>query len=238
MIGKSFGVLCLGLTVSFGVNVAVADVEQRLVDAKIQNIYVPFGYDDNDEVVVVVDGYLPDTCFKLANTEVVRVDEKIAVVQKAREYSGNCFDVTVPFTVTVKLGVLQKGNYSLAANHGTLTDKLNVKEATKAGPDDFFYAPVEAARVDRASAILQGRFTNNCLKIEEVKLSHTGKTVQALPIMKLLTPTQAGHACETGDFTFEHAVSLSDLKLDSGRHLLHVRSLDGQSVNTVFNSQP
>lgn len=236
MIGKSL--LAIGMAMSvFTAPVASADVESRLVDVKIQNLFVPYGYDDNDEVVVILDGYLPDTCFKLAGSEVKRDGDKITITQKAREYSGNCFDVTVPFTTTVKLGVLAKGDYAVVVNRGVLTDKLNVKEATKAGPDDYLYAPVEAVRVEAGNAILQGRFTNNCLKIEDVKLSHTGKTVQVLPIMSLLTPSEAGHACETGEFTFSRSVGLKDLKLDAGRHLLHVRSLDGQSVNAVFKPQ-
>lgn len=237
MSGKFFMALCLGLSV-LSVPFASADVESRLVDVKIQNLFVPYGYDDNDEVVVILDGYLPDTCFKLATTEVTQDAGKIIITQKAREYSGNCFDVTVPFTTTVKLGVLAKGDYAVSVNRGTLSEQLGVKEATKAGPDDYLYAPVEAARVEGGSAVLQGRFTNNCLKLDSVKLSHTGKTVQVLPIMSLLTATQAGHACETGEFNFSHSVRLQDLKLDSGRHLLHVRSLDGQSVNTVFSSHP
>lgn len=222
----------LGFVLCFLASLAFGDVESRVVDIKIQNLYAPFGYDDNDEVTVVLDGYLPDTCFKLATTEVEHKGDKITIKQHAREYSGNCFDVTVPFTVTVKLGVLPLGSYEVVA--GTATERLTVKEATKAGPDDYLYAPVDAARVEKQTAILSGRFTNSCLKIDSVQRNHTSKTVQVLPIMKLLTPTEAGKECVAGEFPFEQKVSLADLKLDNGRHLLHVRSLDGQSINTVF----
>lgn len=223
----------LGLSVATG----FADVESKLVNIKLKNVFVPMGFDNNDEVVVTLDGYLPDTCYKLGETEVKKEERTISITQKAKEYTGNCFDVTVPYTRTVRIGVLETGEYTVLTNGGSTKNVLVIKAATKAGPDDYLYAPVEQARIAGTSAILHGRFTNNCLKIVETKTNHTDRTVQLLPIMKLLTEDEAGHECIAGEFPFEYTVGLSDLKLDPGRHLLHVRSLDGQSVNTVFSIQ-
>lgn len=202
--------------------------------AKIKNVFVPHGFDDNDEVVVVVEGYLPDTCFKLAEVEVISKDDEITVVQRMREYSGTCFDVTVPFTQVIKVGTLKSGNYQVKVIGGADRTPLYVKPATKLGPDDYFYASVESARVDRLTATLRMRLTNSCLRIEKYEKNHTGRTVQLLPIMRLQSASEAGHPCVEQDELFEEIVDLKSLALEPGRHLLHVRSLEGQSVNVVF----
>ena len=228
--------IALGISLGLIANHAVADVESKSVNVRVKTAFVPMGFDSNDEVVVVLDGYLPDTCYKLGETEVKREKNTIQITQKGKEYTGNCFDVTVPFTRVVRVGVLESGEYTVVSNGGGEKSNLTIKEATKAGPDDFLYAPVEQARVVGKSAILTGRMTNSCLKITDVKLNHTEKTVQVLPIMKLLNEEEAGHECVVGEVAFEYTASLAELKLDAGRHLLHVRSLDGQSVNTVFTN--
>lgn len=217
---------------------ATADVGSKLSVVKVKNVFIPVGFDDNDEAVVVLDGYLPDTCYKLAGVEVKRENNAITVIQNAREYTGNCFDVTVPFTNVVKLGVLEKGDFSVTVNESAEKNLLTVKAATHASPDDYLYAPIDMARVENNKAILHGRFTNTCLKIEDVKIVHTEKTVQVLPVMRLQSEGEAGHPCEVAEVEFEHPVDLTAVgSLPKERHLLHVRSLDGQSVNVVFSQK-
>ena len=171
---------------------AVAEEWPKNVDVSAQNLFAPVGFDDNDEAIVVIDGYLPSACHRLLDAQVTfKPGRKIVVAPRAREFKGVCPDVVVPFTQVVKLGQLSAGDYLVMSLDGRQLEKLNVKRATLPGPDDYLYAPVDRAWVnypstDRWTAVLEGRLTNSCLKIVETKIELTGTTVQLLPIMKFI----------------------------------------------------
>lgn len=211
----------------------------KIVDLEPTEIFIPVGFDDNDDVVAVVDGYLPDTCFRLRSPEMTVDAEKgkVMVQPKAMLFPGPCLDVTIPYTTVVRLGTVPKGTYTVATRKGNVSDSLNVKQATKQQPDDYLYAPVESAQIEKLAgnqlrAILSGRFTSNCLKLEEVRIANSGKTLEVLPIMKQLEKAENGEACKKVEMPFEEKVMLPEIK--AGRHLLHVRTLNGHSVNEVF----
>ncbi len=216
----------------------------KIVDIRANALFAPVGFDDNDEVVVVLDCYLPSTCYRLVKP-FVNADStsgKITISARARKFEGICADVTVPFTQEVSLGQLNEGKFRVATKDGKLSADIEIKKGQNPGPDDYLYAPVEFAHVTypgglRWSAILEGRFTNSCLKIEETKVFLTGKTIQVLPIMRLQTEREAGYACRPEERSFRTAVELPLLK-DEGRYLLHVRSLKGDSINEVFYRTP
>jgi hypothetical protein len=113
-------------------------------------------------------------------------------------------------------------------------ERLQVKRATQPGPDDYLYAPVDRVHVSRDSsgkliATIQGRFTNTCLTIEEMRVINSGKTLELLPIMK----HEESGSCQKQEIAYDKSVALPALA--NGRYLLHVRSLNGQAVNEVFN---
>lgn len=226
---KFFSVLVVAMTFT---GVARAD---KVVDVEARQLFVPVGFDDNDEVVVVLDGYLRDTCHKMTEAVVQKdlAHNTIQIQQRARVFEGGvCLDMTVPYTNVIHLGALPTGSFTIATNQGKVIERLNVNRAASPGPDDHLYAPVDSARIADGKVVLEGRFTNTCLQIQEVKVEHTGNTIQVLPIMSLVPETQAGGKCEATEVAFEQSVALP--ALNAGRYLLHVRSLNGQSVNIVF----
>ena len=221
--------------------VPVMAVGAELIDIEPTAFFVPVGFDDNDDAVVVVDGYLPDTCYRLRPAEVtVDLAKKRIVVQpKATRFPGLCLDVTVPYSTVVHLGVVPDGSYTVTTKQEKAVERLDVKKATIQAPDDYLYAPVDSLQVQILSggkmrASLMGRFTNTCLKIKEVKLINSGKSLEALPIMQQLDKAEGGGACENKEIPFEYKLDLP--LLNPGRYLLHVRSLNGQSVNEVFTN--
>jgi hypothetical protein len=127
------------------------------------------------------------------------------------------------------------GDYQVKA-FGAAAQALAIKEASNSGPDDFLYAPVDSVRVDHEevegefSATLQGRFTNTCMKIDDVKIIGDSKSLVALPVMKMIS----GDNCRDQEVPFSWKVDLPS-NLPAGRHLLHVRSLNGKSINQVFS---
>lgn len=210
-----------------------------LVGVNARYLFAPVGFDDNDEAEVVVDGYLPSGCYKLTEPEItVDKDLKIVTVApKARYYNVPCIEMLVPYFFTAKLGQLDHGGYKVEVIGPTtqLSDDLPVKHAIGPSPDDFNYAPVDDAKVEKdpatgaLTAVLRGRFTNTCMAWDKAIVEDNVKTVNILPILAPIPD----HDCAATEVPFEQRIALP-ATLTPGRRLLHVRSLNGQAVNHLF----
>jgi len=229
-----------GCVLALSTNNAFADDPPggTLVVVTADASFVPVGFDDNDDVVIVLDGNLPNSCHKISHTEILTdpVTQKVTVVQYARRYPGICMQSLVPYTSESNIGIMPTGIFKVKSP-GTEDEKLQVTEATSAGPDEFLYAPVESAKVtfDEASrtyrGVLEGRFTNTCMRMKEVKVINSGKTIEVLPIMEMV---DSPIGCQNTDMVFSWTLDLPR-DLDPGRRLMHVRSLNGKSVNKMFS---
>lgn len=200
-------------------------------------IFAPEGFDSNDQALVVLDGTLPNSCYRLAQQEVVRDADGVTfhVRQYARRFPGVCLDFVVPYTKEVELGVLPQGKFTVDMV-GSTAQPLDVATATNAGPDDHLYAPIDSVHVEVDAAhhsyvgVIKGRFTNTCLAQDEVRLIDSGRTLEVLPIAKM---QQTRAACQATEDAFTWTVALPS-SMTPGHHLLHVRSLNGKSANAVF----
>jgi len=228
-------VLC---SVGLGAGVLVAQAGS-VVPVETSRVFVPSGFDDNDNVEVVLDGYLPSGCYKLLRPEVTidAATRKVFVTPMARYFDVPCIEARVPYTYEVQLGALPQGQFDVVTNAGALTEKLTITEAANAGPDDFLYAPIDSVQVSKRHAgsranvaILEGRFTNSCMQFKEVKIINSGATLEVLPVIELAERD----GCTAMEFPFRKLVDLPE-GIAPGRHLLHVRSLNGQAVNLVFS---
>ena len=220
---------------------AKADEMEKSVPAT--HLFVPVGYDDNDQVDVVIEGYLPDTCHKLGWVEVAKdtalktVDLRVMVWKIGEE----CLNIQVPFTHTARLGRFPEGSYDVRMRSQELTRKLSVSRSTKGQPDEYFYAPVDSARVASllpkpgSLAVIEGRLTNSCLVVKELKVLNHEETVEVLPLMEMTEIDPTGAPCRQQEKVFVATAPMPELK--PGRHLLHVRSLNGQSVNAAFTKE-
>jgi hypothetical protein len=212
-----------------------ANGELVVVDASY--VFAPIGFDDNDEVSVVIDGYLPSGCYRLMRPE-VKIDpltRQITVVPTARYFDVPCIDALIPYWQEVRLGRLAQGDYKISVAPSGLQERLDIAEAQNAGPDDYLYAAIDTAQVDRqdgsnTSVIkIAGRFTNSCMVMDEVRVIDTGKTINVLPIMHM----EDLNDCQPVETEFRRMIELP-ATVSEGRHLLHVRSLNGVAVNHVF----
>ncbi len=70
---KSF-ILPLLILPLLGASFARADepAAPPLVSVTVRAVYAPSGFDDNDEAQVVLDGFLPNTCYRLAPNAATR----------------------------------------------------------------------------------------------------------------------------------------------------------------------
>jgi hypothetical protein len=206
-----------------------------------QRIFIPKGFDDNDQIQIVLDGWLDNSC-ETALTPKIHVDintYSIEVIPRGLREEGVCAQVRRRFTSIATFGVLPHGTYRVYTNDRLMDKELIIDEASSAGPDDFIYAQIDRAWVDfapeldadsRWSVVLEGRLTNSCQKLEEVRVIDSGDTVEILPITKMLEQD-----CQPVETPFVERAFIPDYT-KAGRYLLHVRSANGSAINDVFST--
>jgi hypothetical protein len=225
------------ITASFLASHAALAAADRplLVSVPVRNVFIPAGFDDNDNVQVVLEGAFTDTCYRLAHTEVLKSgnDQEFEIVQWARKFPGICIPTTVPFKSEVSLGRLVSGTYKIEAV-GVSAASLEVIRAAANSQDDYIYAPVSAASVGRRNtghyvATLTGTLPNGCFTVDRTEVLRQEKVLVVLPVIKY---DDSGE-CRSEPQPFEVAVNLPT-DLTAGKYLLHVRSMSGKATNVVF----
>ncbi len=209
-----------------------------LVTVLPNKVFVPNGFDDNDNAQVVIHGEFPNTCYKTGPTEVTVNEEakEIRITNKAYFYNGCwCMDVQVPWSQIINVGVLSVSKYKIFAETKqggfNLISNLDVNPATNPGPDDFPYAPVSEASVSGANTpgskklALKGIFNTTCMSFKEQPKVRVqpDNVIVVLPIVEIGT-----QGCQPARIPFEVEV---DLGTQKGETLLHIRSLNGNSIN-------
>ena len=228
----------LGATVSPAAMAAPGLPLPQLVPIPSEQVFAPPGFDDNDNVQIVIHGELINTCYKAAHAHVtVDRDKKlITVVPQAYVYDGEwCLSVLVPFTDTVDLGILPAGQYHVVEyTQGRMVHDviLPIAQAKTASPDDYLYAPVKNAILKTGASgqelVLSGTFASDCMELQDVKvLYRTPHIIEVLPIASYKT----GTTCDQNPRPFETDVKLP--AVDPGETLIYVRSLNGQAINVV-----
>jgi hypothetical protein len=210
-----------------------------LVNVPLEHVFMPSGFDDNDNAQIVIHGEFPSTCYKAAKPQ-VRVDRKshtIAISARAYVYTGCfCAEVMVPFSQTIDLGVLGDGEQRIVEldDKGKLRKErfMNISRSMSSAPDDFLYAPVKQVIVDRtvspAGLILTGTFPNDCMTLGKVKvLTRKKDIIEVLPIADYAE----NRKCKAVSRPFVHRIRLKSEP--TGDVLIHVRALNGQSLNQV-----
>ncbi len=205
----------------------------RLVEIGVSDVFIPQGFDDNDNAQVVVEGYFPNTCYKIGPVKVEKRENKIKITPQAYFYHGTCLQVMVHYVQEINLGLLKFGKYILdiPSDYPERTRILSIAQSTNPGPDDYLYAPIESARVlskETPTVRLQGVFSNSCMSLDRVMVHpEPGRVVAVLPIAKY----DNSGVCAEVLKPFH-----KDIRIEApltGRTLLHVRSLNGSAVNVI-----
>lgn len=210
-----------------------------------ERLYVPTGYDETDEVVVVVEGYLDSTCYQIRKAKVVLNGSVFDVYPQAEKQGVDCDPLPVPYVLEVLLNpddAIAPGRYQVrvASKTKNLVETLQVEEAEVNQVDNHPYAPVDDAEVGmlsggRMRATIEGRFQNTCMVIDRIDVStQNGKTYEMLPIVKMLKKDPKGDPCRQKERRFDAFRDFAEPP--PGRYLLHVRSQNGHSVNHIFTN--
>jgi hypothetical protein len=222
------------LALAFGGVVTAGDMVKHRVP--IGNIYVPFGFDSNDLSEVVVEGVLPDLCYSGPEVYLTRDGKNLklkVIAYKEDNPEKACLRMKVPFSETVNTGILDRGRYNIVGNENTKFEKeaeLKVQESASGAVDDFIYARVESVTFDGNKTVtLRGFNPSPCFALDQVKFVDNGvDTYSVLPILKY-----SGSRCAEVMTEFTYTAELPDT-LSRKKILLHVRAMNGKSVNTLI----
>ena len=209
----------------------------EIVLSPLEHLYVPKGFDSNDSVEVIVTGYFPNPCYSRNNVEVSVNDALINITVTALEPEMSsrlkltCPDMIVPFKEVVSIGNLQGGNYKIVVN-GLLKDSLQVDESTSSAVDEHIYAAVDwIEKKTQNEFILHTTLYSPCFKLDRIEvISNSKDTLSILPVMK-----QISQHCPMKGVPVNYPVRLDFTEMKVNRPLLHVRTLDGKSVNAIVD---
>ena len=240
MLSKSFGLVAVGCFLAAS-SAAWADGEPRLVPSPIEKVFVPQGFDDNDNVEVVLHGHFPNSCYKVGpvTAQFDAATNTYTVEARSYYYTGGmlCAQMVVPFIQTASLGLAAQGTYKVVVKGRPVVEArpLDVVHSHSRGPDDYLYAPVAVAglkttNADADQVVVEGEYPYmfiGCMEIREIRTSLTPDNVVIVqPIAELRGDADCVHHRPTFAFT----QSLGQ-KLPDGEYVVHVRTLNGNSLN-------
>ena len=217
--------------------------ENKIVVMKPQFIFTPKSFDSNDNAQIVLAGAFTGYCMKMGTTQ-QRVDKELKkiYIKQFISKTGNCEDLEmyIPYSNVINLGSLPAGNYEvLAANENSSFTKMSVlpvhvASANTSGTDERLYAPVASIDFNSSGSspviTLKGVFTNSCLQLSGVEVySRLGDVYEVLPIVK-----KGGTNCVAVMRPFAKTIELN--KFSTRVSLIHVRSMNGQSLNRVITN--
>ena len=184
---------------------------------------------------------VPNLCHKSPQSKVVVKDKVINIqIQALHQYDNNnlfCPEMIVPFVEIVDVGMLDKGNYKVVVNGhspNSLKSELFVSESISNSVDEHVYANVDYIEKSEGSRMVNliGYNPSDCFVFDKIEYVDNGKDVfSILPKMK-----QISDFCPMKMVPFNLEMEVPN-NLKSDKVLLHVRVMNGKSVNSLFNNK-
>jgi hypothetical protein len=229
---KLIGILLMG-------GLATAGLAESTYTLSAENMFVPEGFDDNDGVQIVLDGWINSSCDTVLKPKIHVNLGNNTIHLEAQAKTGNyeCLPVRTRYTKVAHVGVLPYGDFEVITNNGWLVRNLTVGEATNSGPDEFQYADVKEAFIDYApddkndskwSVVMKGQFKNSCQKWDKIEAKLDNNTYVILAKIKT-----EGEICLPIVEDFVARVFIEEPMTES-RYLAHVRAANGKALNVVF----
>jgi hypothetical protein len=205
-------------------------------------LFAPPGFDSNDHAQLVLSGTFINTCFKVGpnKAEVDVAARTIHVTQQAYVLDSPwCLHVLVPYTTVVDVGILPPGDYDVHVRAEASREKdfgkmgiLKASDSSGNNPDEKLYAMVDEVSYENEVLTLKGKLPGACTRLKEVVLlTRKNNIVEVLPLAEVIQPGVLECASEL--VPFERKVPFKAPW--KGTTLFHVRSLNGQSINKVYD---
>jgi len=232
--------LAVIMTASLSLNVFA--ILPEVVEAPIDHVFVPNGFDNNDHVELVVTGKFPNPCYtrnkydvKVKN-DIIKID--VTSLSMDDPAYTKCEPLKIPFTEVVDVGSLQGGDYKVIINEGGKYEQketITIGTASSDSIDDNIYAMVDYIETGftggaSGDAILVAQSPSPCLTLDRVEyLSNNKDALSVLPIMKRVSSD-----CPEKRERIEIPIKFDPSKFKFEQILLFVRTIEGRSVNTII----
>ena len=208
------------------------------------------GYDSNDDIEITAHGQLPSGCYKIEKVKVTAISNSQFNVQalmskkRLRGCTSEILSTPVNFTKTISLGELPAGQYEFLfeTKEGQKSKAMDIAVAQRQTIDDNFYAPISNAFIPELifttqspNVVLTGIFHTNCFQLnnQNIQVVRDGNIFIILPKSTLISLNR----CNQQKYPIQQIVGLGNIK-EPGHYLIHVRSLNGLSINRVFHVEP
>lgn len=233
----------LALLVTLGLSFNALAMKPSVVEAPVDHVFIPSGFDNNDHVEIIVTGKFPNPCY-VRNTYQVKVVNdtvKVDVTSVSMDDPANtkCEPLKIPFTEVVTVGNLQGGAYKVVVNGGgkfEKREKLDIGMANSNSVDENIYAMVDYIELGftggaSGEALLVAQSPSPCLVFDRVEYKSNGKdALSVLPIMK-----KVSSSCPEKAERLEIPVKFNPKGFNSDKLLLFVRTIEGRSVHTILS---
>lgn len=214
-----------------------------VVEAPIDHVFVPQGFDNNDFVEIVVTGAFPNPCY-VRNKYDVKVKEdliKIDVTSLSMDDPAytKCEPLKIPFSEVVNLGSLQGGKYKIIVNEGgkyEQKDSIEIGSASSESVDENIYAMVDYVETGitgglSGDAMLIAHSPSPCLIMDKVEYqTNSHDTLSVMPIMKRISSE-----CPEKKERIEIPIKFEPGKFKFEKILIFVRTIEGRSVHTIIS---
>jgi hypothetical protein len=209
---------------------------QTLQEMSIHHVYIPMGYDDNDQIELSVSGSLPGLCYSAPRIEATREGNTVFIKAKAFFKPGSCDIFPIAFFEKISLPPAPAGEYNIAFHsQGIKQEKtLIVAKAENQRIDNFVYAPIDRLYEDEESReiVLVGEMNIDCMVFDKMELISNGMdAVSLLPVMKKIK-NDCVEVKEKLIIRYELPY-FPELKRGI---LVHVRAMNGNSINMLFQN--
>lgn len=213
------------------------------VAAPIDSLFLPSGFDSNDNVEVVVAGTFPNSCYRTGRTNVTLDQETREIkidITAYRYLASSCGEVLTPFLHTIKLGILDVGSYAVhLTRQPNIKGTLNIQIHSSESADEHMYAPVDLANItiDRETGdqmlTLKGELPLTfvgCAVIDQIDQYREPENVLVvLPKIRLTD----GEECIGNKHHYSVTTRVENPLIEKG--LIHIRSVNGTSFNGIYD---
>lgn len=214
-----------------------------VITSPVDHLFVPKGFDNNDNVEVVVTGKFPNPCYIKNSMHVAVREDKILIevtaLKKDHPDTEMCAPMEVPFKESITIGNLQGGSYEITVNEKTpyeQTGSLDVAVSDSNSVDDHLYPIVEYVELGftgglSGDALIIARSPSDCVVFDRLKyISNDKDTISILPIMR-----KVSGECNNRQKRLEIPVKFRPQAFRNKDILLFVRSIEGKSVHSIIN---
>lgn len=225
---------------------------QLRVEIPVEALLTPaVGFEEKNNIQVVLYGGLPNTCYTLGDTTTEKVDDHTIRVRQfaVKDTAGMCanessmpihMQMVVPFMQEVSLGQLGAGDYQFVFNKrgaGNTLRNMNVARNITPETDTLPYAAVSNVQsrdvingLEHVIVNISGVLNSTCTVLnKKIKVMREDDVLVLLPTVRV----RPGVICAQIMVPFEKQIDLG--VVPPGIHLIHTRSMNGRAVNKVIS---